>query len=80
MGLLGMDAVQEELTDKLLGDLVVQGSVAKVADNIYFGGDTLADLHLVFEEIVSRCQPPPKTIQDISQYQAGRHPWSSLEW
>ena len=55
MGLLGMDAVQEELTDKLLGDLVVKGLVAKVADNIYFGGASIADLHLVFEEIVSRC-------------------------
>ena len=55
MGLLGMDAVQEELTDKLLGDLVLRGAVAKVADNVYFGGDTLQDLHLVFEEIVSRC-------------------------
>ena len=73
MGLLGMDAVQEELTDKLLGDLVVQGSVAKVADNIYFGGDTLADLHLVFEEIVSRCHlanlrlKPSKIFLNIKQ-------------
>ena len=55
IGLLGMDAVQEELTDKLLGDLVIKGSVAKVADNVYFGGETLADLHIVFEEIVKRC-------------------------
>ena len=55
IGLLGMDAIQEELTDKLLGDLVIKGSVAKVADNVYFGGETLADLHIVFEEIVRRC-------------------------
>ena len=52
IGLLGMDAVQEELTDKLLGDLVLRGAVAKVADNVYFGGSTLAELHEVFEEIV----------------------------
>ena len=56
MGLLGMDAVQEELTDKVLGDLVLKGAVAKVADNVYFGAATLTDLHLVFEEIVFRCQ------------------------
>ena len=56
IGLLGMDAVQEELTDKLLGDLVLRGAVAKVADNVYFGGSTLAELHEVFEEIVHRCQ------------------------
>ena len=56
IGLLGMDAVQEELTDKLLGDLVLKGAVAKVADNVYFGGSTLTELHEVFEEIVHRCQ------------------------
>ena len=55
MGLLGMDAIQEELTDKLLGDLVVKGSVAKVADNVYFGSDTLNGFLDVFHNIVSRC-------------------------
>ena len=55
MGLIGMDAVQEELTDKLLGDLVVKGSVAKLADNVYFGSDSLDGLLDVFHDIVSRC-------------------------
>ena len=55
IGLLGMDAVQEELTDKLLGDLVIDGKVAKVADNVYFGGETIEELHQVFEEIIQRC-------------------------
>ena len=34
-GLLGMDVYCEELTDKLLDDLVLQGKVAKIADNVY---------------------------------------------
>ena len=55
MGLLGMDAIQEELTDKLLGDLVIKGSVAKVADNVYFGSDTLDGFLDVFHNIISRC-------------------------
>ena len=55
MGLLGMDAIQEELTDKVLGDLVLAGKVAKVADNVYFGGQTLQDLLDTFHEILRRC-------------------------
>ena len=55
MGLIGMDTVQEELTDKLLGDLVIKGSVAKLADNVYFGSDSLDGLLDVFHDIVSRC-------------------------
>ena len=29
MGLLGMDAVQEELTDRVFGDLVLEGKIVK---------------------------------------------------
>ena len=55
MGLIGMDALQEELTDKLLGDLVVEGKVFKQADNIYFGADNLEQFQKIFEEIIKRC-------------------------
>ena len=41
MGLLGMDTYQDELTDRLLGDLVLQGHVIKIADNIYFGSESM---------------------------------------
>ena len=41
MGLLVMDVYQDELTDRLLGDLVLSGKVAKLADNIYFGAINL---------------------------------------
>ena len=39
MGLLGMDSYQEELTDRLFGDLVVENRLVKVADNLYFGSN-----------------------------------------
>ena len=32
MGLLGMDVWQDELTDRVLGDLVLAGQVVKIAD------------------------------------------------
>ena len=38
MGLLGMDVVLDEPTDRVLGDLVQQGKIVKIADNVYFGG------------------------------------------
>ena len=54
-GLLGMDAVCDQLTDKLFGDLVLQGKVVKLADNLYFGGETISELHSIFHEIMRRC-------------------------
>ena len=54
MGLLGMDVVQDELTDRIFGDLVQQGKVVKIADNVYFGGQSLEELHTVFTEILRR--------------------------
>ena len=54
-GLLGMDAVTDELTDKLLGDLVLEGKVVKLADNVYFGAETIQELHSIFHEIMKRC-------------------------
>ena len=55
-GLLGMDAVTDELTDKLLGDLVLEGKVVKLADNVYFGAETIQELHTIFHEIMKRCE------------------------
>ena len=55
MGLLGMDVFQDELTDTIFGDLVLAGKLCKIADNIYFGGDTLEEMLEVFTEVVIRC-------------------------
>ena len=66
MGLLGMDVFQDELTDHLFGDLMMAGKLCKIADNVYFGGDNLADLASIFKEVMSRidqsdlCAKPSK--------------------
>ena len=44
MGLPGVEVALEELTCLILGDLVQLGSVAKVADDIYIGGNTIPEL------------------------------------
>ena len=55
MGLLGMDVFQDELTDKLLGDLVLTGNAVKIVDNVYFGANSLEDFLKVFATIIARC-------------------------
>ena len=55
MGLLGMDVWQDELTDRLFGDLVLAGRLVKLTDNIYFGGQTIEEMHHTFDEILRRC-------------------------
>ena len=54
MGLLGMDVYQDELTDRLFGDLVLSKNVVKLADNIYFGANSLEEFHEVFSIILKR--------------------------
>ena len=54
MGLLGMDVYQDEITDKLFGDLVLSGNLVKMADNIYFGADSLSNFVDLFKLILSR--------------------------
>ena len=49
-----MDFWQDELTDRVVGDLIEANSLIKIADNIYFGGNDVSDLHTTFEEIIKR--------------------------
>ena len=44
MGMPGSETALEELTCRILGDLVQQGVVAKLADDLYVGGNTPNDL------------------------------------
>ena len=55
MGLLGMDVYQDELTDRIFGDLVLENKVTKLADNIYFGSNTLQEFQEIFNKILQRC-------------------------
>ena len=54
-GLLGMDSVTDELTDKMFGDMVLEGKLVKLADNLYFGANSIDELHEIFSEIMKRC-------------------------
>ena len=55
MGHLGMDAYQDELTDRLLGELVLQGHVIKWAANIYFGAESMKKFVSLFKNNLGRC-------------------------
>ena len=44
MGMPGSETALEELMFRVLGDLLQEGHVAKLADNLYCGGDTPEEL------------------------------------
>ena len=54
MGLPGVEVALEELTCLILGDLVQQGCLAKVADDIFMGADTVAELLRIFKCVLHR--------------------------
>ena len=56
MGLPGVEVALEELTSLVLGDLVQAGVVAKVADDIYIGGNTVEELHNNLKVVFHRFQ------------------------
>ena len=45
MGIPGSESALEELTCRVLGDFVQEGFVAKLADDLYIGGNTPEELH-----------------------------------
>ena len=44
MGMPGSESALEELMSRVLGDLIIEGNVAKIADDLYCGADTIEDL------------------------------------
>ena len=44
MGMPGSETCLEELMCRVLGELIEEGCVAKIADDLYIGGDTTSDL------------------------------------
>ena len=54
MGLLGMDVFQGYLTIKIFDDLVLGGHLVNMADNIYFGADTMLNFIKLFKTILGR--------------------------
>ena len=68
MGLPGSESALEQLLCKILGDLMLQGSVAKLADDLYLGADTLEELNEVWDTaltLLEKCGmklSPQKTV------------------
>ena len=56
MGLPGTEVALEELTCRVFGDLVMEGCVAKVADDLYIGGNSEKDLLENFKVVLHRLQ------------------------
>ena len=52
MGLPGTEVALEELTCLLFGELVMQGKVAKMADDVIMGASTVSELLDIFEEVL----------------------------
>ena len=56
MGLPGVEVALEELTCLILGEMVMQGKVAKLADDLFIGGNTPQELknnfHLVLQKLL----------------------------
>ena len=52
MGLPGVEVALEELTCLLFGDLVMEGVVAKVADDLFIGGDSPSELISNFGKVL----------------------------
>ena len=68
MGMLGSETALEELMCRVLGDLIQEGIVVKIADDLFCGGNTpeelLANWRRVLEAL-AKCNlklSPPKTI------------------
>ena len=68
MGLPGSEASLETLLSRILGDLMLKGSVVKLADDLYAGADTVEELLAVWREVLRLLQlngmrlSPMKTI------------------
>ena len=54
MGLPGVETALEELTCLVLGDMVKDGRVCKLADDLFIGGDTVDELLENFREVLFR--------------------------
>ena len=56
MGMPGSETALEELTCRVFGDLLEKGHVAKVADDLYCGADSLEDLLAVWRQVLCALQ------------------------
>lgn len=68
MGMPGSETALEELTCRVLGDLIQQRQVAKIADDLYCGADNFEELLAVWRRVLTAlqacnlCLSPVKTV------------------
>ena len=56
MGMPGSETALEELLSRVFGDLIQEGVVAKIADDLYCGGDTPSELLYNWERVLINLQ------------------------
>ena len=56
MGLPGSECALEELLSRILGDLILEGDVIKLADDLYCGSDSVERLVDIWESVLSKLQ------------------------
>jgi len=56
MGMPGSTEHLDELTSRIFGDMVQAGKVIRIADDLYAGANTIADLLAVWEELLTRME------------------------
>ena len=52
MGMPGLETALEELMSRVLGEFIVKGFVAKIADDLYVGGDTEDELFSHWQQVL----------------------------
>jgi hypothetical protein len=52
MGMPGSESTLEELMCRLLGDLISEGKVAKIADDLYCGANSVEDLLKTWSQVL----------------------------
>ncbi|KAI8485682.1 hypothetical protein Bbelb_365160 [Branchiostoma belcheri] len=55
MGMPGSETALEEQMSRALGDLLMQGVVAKIADDLYCGGNSFEELHTNWNAVLRHC-------------------------
>ena len=62
MGLRNMAEYLEEMVSRVFGDLIAEGIVDKVADDLLTGGDTVKELKENWERVLRRLEENGLTI------------------
>ena len=56
MGLPGSESALEELLSRIFGDLIKEGKMVKVADDLFLGSKNTESLAKIYDEVLSRLQ------------------------